>query len=76
MEQPGTALLAVLAAVAVTQVFHLLGAASGLGTALGEAFLPMHLPVILVGLLAGPYEGGLSARRQFWRRCMFSAARA
>lgn len=50
-------LAAVVGAVAVPQLFHVLGAVSGLGTALGETFLPMHLPVILVGLLAGPYAG-------------------
>ena len=27
---------------------------------LGETFLPMHLPIILVGLLAGPYAGAIS----------------
>lgn len=51
---------AIVAAVAVPQVFHALGAISGLGTALGETFLPMHLPIILVGLLAGPYAGAIS----------------
>ncbi len=51
---------AIVAAVAVPQVFHLLGAVSGLGTALGETFLPMHLPIILVGLLAGPYAGAVA----------------
>lgn len=51
------ALAAVVGAVALPQVFHVMGALSGLGTALGEAFLPMHLPVILVGLLADPYAG-------------------
>lgn len=48
---------AVIGAVAVPQIFHLLGAASGLGTSLGETFLPMHLPILLVGLLAGPFAG-------------------
>lgn len=48
---------AIVAAVALPQVFHLMGAMSGLGTALGETFLPMHLPILLVGLLAGPYAG-------------------
>lgn len=48
---------AVAGAVAVPQVFHALGAALGLGTVLGESFLPMHLPILLVGLLAGPYIG-------------------
>lgn len=51
---------AVVGAVAIPQVFHLLGAISGLGTALGETFLPMHLPIILVGLLAGPYAGAIA----------------
>ena len=51
------AVTAVIAAVALPQLFHIMGAMSGLGTKLGEVFLPMHLPVILVGLLAGPYSG-------------------
>lgn len=48
---------AIVGAVAVPQIFHVLGAALGLGTTLGESFLPMHLPILLVGLLAGPYAG-------------------
>lgn len=55
---------AVVAAVALPQFFHALGTVSGLRTALGECFLPMHLPVILVGFIAGPAVGavaGLSA---------------
>lgn len=51
------ALTAIVAAVAVPQLFHAVGAVSGLGTALGETFLPMHLPILMVGLLAGPYAG-------------------
>lgn len=51
---------AIVAAVAVPQLFHFLGYVSGLGTALGETFLPMHLPIILVGLLAGPYAGAVA----------------
>ncbi len=51
---------AIVGAVAVPQIFHTLGAISGLGTALGETFLPMHLPIILVGLLAGPYAGAIA----------------
>lgn len=51
------AALAVVAAVALPQVFHLAGAALGLGPMLGQTLLPMHLPVLLVGLLAGPYAG-------------------
>lgn len=53
-------LLAIVGAVAVPQVFHVIGAVSGLGTSLGETFLPMHLPIILVGLMAGPVAGGVA----------------
>lgn len=52
--------LAVLAAVVLPQLFHVIGRVSGLGTGLGEALLPMHLPVIFVGLLAGTYAGGIA----------------
>ncbi len=52
-------LIAVVSAVALPQLFHLMGAASGLGTALGETFLPMHLPIIIAGLLCGPYAAGI-----------------
>ncbi len=51
---------AVLAAVALPELFHLLGAYYGAGTSLGEVFLPMHLPIILVGFLAGPIVGGIA----------------
>ena len=53
-------LIAIISAVALPQLFHVMGAASGLGTALGEAFLPMHLPIILAGLLCGPYAAGIA----------------
>lgn len=52
--------LALMAAVALPQLFHVMGRVSGLGTAFGETLLPMHLPIILVGLLAGTYAGGLA----------------
>lgn len=51
------ALIALVVAVALPQVFHLMGAMSGLGASLGEAFLPMHLPILTVGLVAGPWAG-------------------
>ena len=53
-------IVAIVAAVVLPQLFHLMGAVSGLGTALGETFLPMHLPIILAGLLAGPYVGAIA----------------
>ena len=49
--------LAVTVAVALPQLCHLLGGQLGLGTALGEMLLPMHLPVMLAGLLWGPWVG-------------------
>ena len=45
-------LLAIVAAVVLPQLFHVIGAVSGQGTMLGVAFLPMHLPIIFVGLIA------------------------
>lgn len=50
----------IVGAVALPQLFHLMGAVSGLGTKLGETFLPMHLPIIIAGLLAGPYVGAIA----------------
>lgn len=52
-----TILAAIAGTVAIPQVFHALGAILGANTAIGETFLPMHLPIILVGLLAGPCVG-------------------
>ena len=49
--------VAMVAAVALPQIFHLLGRVSDMGTALGETFLPMHVAIFAVGLLAGPWAG-------------------
>ncbi len=54
------ALAAVAGAVALPQILHIAGAALGLGIIPGEVFLPMHLPIIMVGLLAGPFAGAVS----------------
>lgn len=51
------AIVAIAAAVAVPQLFHSIGIISGMGNIPGETFLPMHLPILCVGLLAGPYAG-------------------
>ena len=50
-------LLAVIAAVAIPQLVHMVGAVSGLGTSLGETLLPMHFAILVLGLLAGPVAG-------------------
>lgn len=51
------AIVAIVAAVAVPQIFHLLGASLKVGPLLGQVFLPMHFAIFVVGLLAGPYVG-------------------
>lgn len=53
-------IIALISAVALPQIVHVIGAVSGMGTSLGEALLPMHLPIILVGLLAGSYAAGIA----------------
>ena len=58
--QAAATVIAIVAAVAVPQFFHWLGIVSGAGKAPGVAFSPMHLPIILVGFLAGPYAGLIS----------------
>ncbi len=58
------ALIAIALAVALPQLFHLLGRVTDMGTTLGETFLPMHFSVFLVGFIAGPAAGivtGLAA---------------
>ncbi|MDE6665322.1 MAG: ECF transporter S component [Ruminococcus sp.] len=52
------AFIALVSAVVLPQLVHVIGAASGMGTSLGEIFLPMHLPIILMGFLVGPYAAG------------------
>ncbi|MBP1559670.1 MAG: ECF transporter S component [Oscillospiraceae bacterium] len=58
--QTFAAIGAIIGAVALPQIFHVMGAVSGLGTKLGETFLPMHLTIFLAGLLAGPYAGAIA----------------
>lgn len=52
-----TAALAVISAIALPQLFHAIGVISGSGAVLGSTFLPMHLPVLIAGLLGGPFVG-------------------
>ena len=49
--------LMVSVAVILPQVCHLLGDQLGYGSRLGEMLLPMHLPVMLAGMLWGPWVG-------------------
>ena len=50
-------LVAMAGSVALPQLVHLAGKASGVGSAFGELLLPMHFFVLLAGLLAGPAVG-------------------
>ncbi len=50
----------IIAAVVLPQICHLAGAALHMGTSIGEVLLPMHLPIILCGILAGPYAAGIA----------------
>lgn len=52
--------MALVGAVLLPQLIHVLGKALGVGTALGGALLPMHLPIILAGMMAGPFVGGIA----------------
>lgn len=53
-------IIAIVSAVALPQIMHLIGRATGMGNAFGELLLPMHFPIMLVGLLAGPYAGAIA----------------
>ncbi len=46
------AALLMVTAILLPQLFHLVG-----GPAAGGLFLPMHIPVLLAGLLLGPFYG-------------------
>ncbi|MBQ8782495.1 MAG: ECF transporter S component [Clostridia bacterium] len=52
--------VAIISAVALPQLAHLIGGYAGLGTSVGEIFLPMHLPVIVAGLVGGPVVGAVA----------------
>lgn len=52
-----TILAAIAGAVALPQIFHLIGQVSGTGAAVGAALLPMHIPVLMAGFLGGPVVG-------------------
>lgn len=51
------ATLAIVSAIVLPQLFHVIGVISGTGVALGVAFLPMHIPVLLAGFLGGSSVG-------------------
>lgn len=52
-----TIFAAITASIILPQIFHVIGAATGTGNAVGAALLPMHIPVILAGFIGGPIVG-------------------
>lgn len=53
-------LIAVISAVVLPQIAHIVGTYAGFGSSVGEIFLPMHLPVILAGFVGGPVVGAVA----------------
>ena len=53
-------LLTVVGAVVLPQIFHALGVLLGVGGALGQIFLPMYIPVLIIGFYRGPVPGAIS----------------
>ena len=52
-------LLTIASAVILPQILHTAGAALGIGGKLGQIFLPMYLPVLIIGFYRGPVSGVL-----------------
>ena len=52
--------LTVACAVALPQIFHGLGVLLGVGGKLGQIFLPMYIPVIILGFYRGPVVGAVT----------------
>ena len=53
-------LLTVACAVVLPQIFHGLGVLLGVGGKLGQIFLPMYIPVIILGFYRGPVAGAVT----------------
>ena len=53
-------LLTVIGAVVLPQIFHLLGVWFGVGGKLGQIFLPMYIPILIVGFYRGSVSGAVA----------------
>ena len=53
-------LLTIVCAVVLPQIFHVVGAMLGIGGALGQIFLPMYIPVLIIGFYRGPVSGAIA----------------
>ena len=47
-------------AVLLPQALHLMGNAFNVGGALGQIFLPMYLPILIIGFYRGPISGAVA----------------
>ena len=53
-------LLTVASAVILPQIFHGVGVLLGVGGQLGQMFLPMYLPVLIIGFYRGTLPGAIA----------------
>ena len=53
-------LLTVVGAVVLPQVFHIVGVLLGVGGKLGQIFLPMYIPILIIGFYRGPVSGAIA----------------
>ena len=53
-------LITVVCAVVLPQIFHVAGALIGVGGKLGQIFLPMYIPVLILGFYRGPATGAIA----------------
>lgn len=53
-------LLTVVSAVVLPQIFHAFGVLLGVGGKLGQIFLPMYIPVLIIGFYRGPVPGAIA----------------
>ena len=53
-------LLTVVCAVVLPQIFHVAGVLLGIGGTLGQIFLPMYIPVLILGFYRGPVSGAVT----------------
>lgn len=54
-------LLTIMAAVLLPQILHLIGRFTGCGATLGEIFLPMHLPILIMAFFLSPLTAAITA---------------
>ena len=47
-------------AILLPQILHIIGATIGIGGALGQIFLPMYLPILVIGFYRGPLTGAVA----------------